>query len=95
VGGNATTGRLFGVALENVKTRKANAAPKGNCLRRRRVEAMFDKLLKSAVALVIETPVAVIADAITLGGALNNTREPYTATALKKVVRNIQEATDT
>jgi hypothetical protein len=56
---------------------------------------MFDKLLKSAVALVIETPVAVIADAITLGGALNNTREPYTATALKKVVRNIQEATDT
>lgn len=55
---------------------------------------MFGKLLKAAVGVVVETPVAVVADAITIGGTLNNRREPYTASALKKVVENVQGATE-
>jgi len=54
---------------------------------------MFGKLLKAAVGVVVETPVAVIADVVTMGGVLTDKREPYTATALKKVVENVQDAT--
>lgn len=53
---------------------------------------MLASLAKAAVGVVIETPVALVADAITMGGALNDKREPYTATALKKVVGNVQDA---
>lgn len=54
----------------------------------------LSSLAKAAIGAVIETPVAVVADVITLGGALNDKREPYTATALKKVVENVQDAAD-
>lgn len=50
-------------------------------------------LTKAVVGAVIETPIAVVADVITLGGSLNDKREPYTATAVKKVVENVQDAT--
>jgi hypothetical protein len=54
---------------------------------------MFTSLLKAVVGVVVETPVAIIADAITLGGSLTDKREPYTATALKKVVKNVEDST--
>lgn len=41
---------------------------------------MFGKLLKATVGTVIETPIAVAADIATLGGALTDKKEPYTAT---------------
>lgn len=55
---------------------------------------MLGSLAKAAVGVVIETPLAIAADAITLGGAINDKREPYTATALKRVAENVENATD-
>lgn len=55
---------------------------------------MFKNLLKTAVGVVVETPIAVVADVITLGGALSDQGKPYTATALEKVMENVQEATE-
>ena len=54
---------------------------------------MFENLLKAAVGVVIETPIAVVADVITLGGSLSDQNEPYTGTALKKVIKNVEDAT--
>lgn len=58
---------------------------------------MFDvlgKLTKAAIGVVVETPIAVIADVVTLGGSLTDKDKPYTATALSKVVENVQGATE-
>lgn len=55
---------------------------------------MFNNLLKAVVGVVVETPVAVIADVVTLGGALTDQEVPYTKQALEKVVENIQESTE-
>lgn len=55
---------------------------------------MFGSLIKAAVGVVVETPVAIAADVVTLGGSINEKDEPYTATAIKKVVGNIAEATE-
>lgn len=49
---------------------------------------------KAALGLVVETPIAIAADAVTLGGTLNDKKEPYTKTALSKVVENVENATD-
>lgn len=54
---------------------------------------MFGNLLKAVVALVIETPIAVIADVATLGGAITETDKPYTAMALEKVFDNVRDST--
>jgi hypothetical protein len=50
-------------------------------------------LVKAAVGAVVETPIALAADVITMGGALTDKKEPYTATALKKVADNVSDAT--
>lgn len=50
-------------------------------------------LAKATVGVVVETPVALVADTLTLGGALTDTKQPYTATALEKVVKNVQKST--
>ena len=55
---------------------------------------MLGDLTKATVGVVIETPLAVAADVVTLGGSLNDKDEPYTATAVKKVVKNVENATD-
>ncbi len=51
-------------------------------------------LSKALVGAVIETPLAVVADVVTLGGVLTDKRQPYTATAVGKVVKNVADATD-
>ena len=51
-------------------------------------------LTKAVVGVVVETPIAVAADMLTLGGSLTDKDEPYTATSLKNVMRNIEHATD-
>lgn len=53
----------------------------------------LEGLTKAVVGVVVETPVAVVADIVTLGGALTDKDEPYTATAISKVVKNIQDTT--
>lgn len=54
---------------------------------------MLTSLLKAA-ASVVTIPVAVVADAMTLGGALTESDEPYTASEVKKLVENLQNVTD-
>ena len=54
---------------------------------------LIGSLTKAVVGAVVETPIAVVADAITLGGSLTDTKEPYTATALKGALQNVREAT--
>ncbi len=54
---------------------------------------MFGNLLKAVVGVVVETPVALAADFVTMGGALTDKDKPYTAEALSKVVNNVKEAT--
>lgn len=53
---------------------------------------MFGELLKAVVGVVVVTPVSVVADVVTMGGALTDKREPYTATALRDVVKNVQNS---
>ena len=55
---------------------------------------MLESLLKAVIGVVIETPLAVATDIVTMGGALTDKNEPYTVTALKKVIDNIEDATD-
>lgn len=55
---------------------------------------MFKNLMKAAVGLVVETPLAVLEDCVTLGGAITDKREPATMTALKKVAQNVADAAD-
>ena len=54
---------------------------------------MFGSLLKAVVGVVIETPLAIATDIVTMGGALTDKDEPYTVSALKKVVDNVEDAT--
>lgn len=55
---------------------------------------MLSNLTKAVVGVVIETPLAVVADVVTMGGQLTDKNEPYTSTAVKKVAKNISDATD-
>jgi hypothetical protein len=55
---------------------------------------MFSELLKAAVGVVIETPVALAKDVLTLGGACTDQDTPYTYQALEKVSDNISKATE-
>lgn len=55
---------------------------------------MLESLTKAAVGAVIETPLAIAEDVITMGGVLNDKDEPATATALKKVAKNVGDATN-
>lgn len=54
---------------------------------------LLNGLTKAAVGLVVETPIALVGDVVTMGGALTDKDKPYTADALSKVVKNISETT--
>lgn len=54
---------------------------------------MLESLTKAVVGVVVETPIALAADVLTLGGALTDKEEPYTATTLKGVMKNVEDAT--
>lgn len=54
---------------------------------------ILGNLTKAVVGVVVETPIAVVADVVTLGGALTDKDQPYTATALEKVMENVENAT--
>lgn len=53
----------------------------------------FGKLTKLALD-VIETPIAVIKDVATLGGALTDKDEPYTLKKLKDIGNDYEEMKD-
>lgn len=50
-------------------------------------------LTKAAVGAVVETPIAIAADVVTLGGSLTDRQRPYTAEAVSKVVKNVADST--
>ena len=54
---------------------------------------MFGSLLKAATA-VVTSPIAVVADVITMGGAMTDRDEPYTVSQCKAVVKNVENAID-
>ncbi len=53
---------------------------------------ILGNLTKAVVGVVVETPIALVADALTLGGSITEKDEPYTATALKGVMKNVENA---
>lgn len=55
---------------------------------------MLGSLTKAVVGVVVEAPIALVADAIDLGGSINGLEEPRTVTALKRVAENVQNAVD-
>ena len=54
---------------------------------------LLTSLSKAAIGLIV-LPVAVVADAITLGGTLTDKDDPYTTKAVSDVVQNLNNATD-
>ena len=54
---------------------------------------MFNSIVKATVGVVVETPLAVVADVVTMGGALTDKEVPYTADALEKVYENLKDST--
>jgi hypothetical protein len=63
-----------------------DAAHKGNAM-----FGMLESLAKAATA-VVTVPVAVVADVVTLGGALTDKDKPYTADAVGDMVDNLKDA---
>lgn len=55
---------------------------------------MFGSLLKATVGVVVETPIALVKDVVTLGGSVVDEDKPYTAQVLEKVGKNLSNATD-
>lgn len=51
------------------------------------------QLTKAALNVVV-TPAAVIADVVTMGGALTDKEEPYTASQVKKAFKDVQDIPD-
>lgn len=52
--------------------------------------SLLNSLVKASVGVVVETPLAFIADTVTLGGALTDKEVPYTAEALEKILKNLK-----
>ena len=53
---------------------------------------ILESLTKAGLA-VITVPVAVVADVVTLGGAMTEKDQPYTASAVSDLVKNLKDAT--
>lgn len=54
-------------------------------------------ILKSAAkaaSVVIDAPVSIAADVVTLGGVLNDKEETYTAGAAKRFIENVSDMAD-
>lgn len=54
---------------------------------------ILESLAKAAVS-VVEIPVAIAADVVTMGGAMTDQEKPYTAQAVSNLVQNIQDASN-
>lgn len=54
---------------------------------------MFGSLLKAAVGVVIDLPVAIVKDTITLGGSITD-EESAIAKSCKNIGKNIDKAVD-
>tara|TARA_R110000850_G_scaffold168796_1_gene293893 strand:+ start:53 stop:226 length:174 start_codon:yes stop_codon:yes gene_type:complete len=52
---------------------------------------MFTSLMK-AVSVVVDLPVAIVSDVVTLGGVTNDKSETYTSKAAGRFVENVSNA---
>lgn len=52
----------------------------------------FLKDLTKAAVGIVTLPIPIIADVVTLGGALTDQDKPYTGTALENVLKNLDKA---
>jgi hypothetical protein len=55
---------------------------------------ILTNLTKAVIGTIIETPLSVVADVVTLGGSLTDQDKPYTAKAIERVIQNVGDATD-
>lgn len=53
---------------------------------------MFGSLLKAVVGAVVETPIAMAADVVTMCGVATGKNESYTVKAVKRVMENVEDA---
>jgi hypothetical protein len=53
---------------------------------------MLTSLAKATVGVVVSTPLAVVADIVTVGGLVTEEKKPYTAQALGDVAKNLKDA---
>lgn len=54
---------------------------------------IFNSVVKAAVG-VVKLPVSVVADVVTVGGALTGKEESYISKNISDVVKNLENATD-
>jgi hypothetical protein len=54
---------------------------------------MFGKLLEAVVKTVV-LPVSIVADVVTIGGAITDKDESYTVTAIKDIAKDSDEIGD-
>ena len=54
---------------------------------------LFESVVKAAVG-VVTLPVSVVADVVTLGGALTEKETPYTVKNVEDIVTNLGDAVD-
>ena len=52
------------------------------------------KSLAKAATAVVDVPVSIVADVVTLGGVLTDQDKPYTAKAAERLVQNVKDAAD-
>ena len=56
--------------------------------------SMFSDLAKAAVRVAVATPVALVLDAVTLGGVCTRRDETYTGEQLRKIAEKFEEAVE-
>jgi len=52
---------------------------------------MFENLLKATVGIVVDLPLSIVSDTVTMGGAINN-EESAIAKSLSNIVKNVDKA---
>jgi hypothetical protein len=53
---------------------------------------LLNDLAKAAVGVVVHTPLAVVADVVTVGGLSTDKKTTYTGDAISKVFENVEKA---
>lgn len=53
----------------------------------------LESLTKAAIGVVVDVPVSIASDIVTMGGVLADKEKPYTADALECIVENVKEST--
>lgn len=55
---------------------------------------MFKSLSRAVVGAVVDVPLSVVADVVTLGGVCTGRDTPYTAKAVARVVKNVEDSVE-